>query len=256
MLLTVPFPAWVPPLHHEEIPIDEIFERLKALDGKHVWVSLVRAKDQNGVPVYRSGVFRLFAQPPGAPAPLTCILDADGLPLVTFLGPDTFSLVDGALRAEFRPTFRVDVLERPFPGANDGAEADMMYEHAARELVAELEAGFRTALIMRPDPDPEASLRARYNVPPIEDGPLSDWSVRFAVGHNSSTLRPHDDGIVRLTNSGTSVRDGQQVVDLFEPVGGPHYQLKTADIARLAGDIRSFLSGRRERFVPVSGGSR
>ena len=66
----------------------------------------------------------------------------------------------------------------------------MTYDDAARELVAELEAGFRSALLLRPDPDPAASARALRGLPPVEEGPLIDNSVRFAVGHASATLRP------------------------------------------------------------------
>src|SRR5665213_3243332 len=138
--------------------MDEVFERLKSLDGQRVWVALLRAKDQTGAAVHRGGVFRLFSQPPGEKAPVTRIVDADDLPVVTFLGPDMFSLVDGALRAQFRASFRVDVLDRSFPPVASASTRDMSFEDAMRELVAELEAGFRTTLIMRPDPDPEASL--------------------------------------------------------------------------------------------------
>jgi hypothetical protein len=219
-------------------------------------VTLLRAKDQDGAAVYRSGIFRLFAQPPGGETPVTRIVDADDLAVVTFLGPDMLSLVDGALRAEFRSSFRVDVHDRPLARADGDDNAVMTFEHAARELVTELEAGFRTALIVRPDPDPEASLRARYHVPPTEEGPLPDWSIRFAVGHNSATVRPHDDGIVRLTSIGSSLREGRQVIDLFEPARGPHYALARPDVERLAVDIRLFLSGRRDRFVPLSAHSR
>jgi hypothetical protein len=77
--------------------------------------------------------------------------------------------------------------------------------------------------------------------------------MRFAVGHGSATVRPHDDGIVRLTCIGTSLRGERQVIDLFEPRSGSRYALKPPDIARLANDIRAFLGERREHFVPMSG---
>jgi hypothetical protein len=236
--------------------MDEVFERLKSLDGQAVWVALLRAKDQIGVPVYRSGTFRLFSRPPGADEPVTRIVDVDDLPVVTFLGPDMFSLAGGALRAQFRASFRVDVFDRPVPPAASADMDGLSFDGAMRELVAELEAGFRTALIMRPDPDPDASLRARYHVPPTEEGPLPDWSMRFAVGHNSATIRPHDDGIVRLTTIGSSLRGGRQVIDLFEPAQGPLYKLTPSDIERLAIDVRRFLSNRREFYVPNSAKAR
>ena len=234
------------------ITMDETFERLKALDGKRVWVALVRSKDQQGPAVYRGGTFQLFSKPAGAEAPVTRVVDDTGLPVVTFLGPDMFSLVDGLLRAQLRTSFRIDVLDRPFPATGGDDNAAMMFDHAMRELVAELEAGFRAALLIRPDPDPDASLRARYHVPPTEEGPLPDFSMRFAVGHNSATVRPHDDGIIRLTCIGSSLRGGRQVIDLFEPATGSLYALKPPDVARLANDIRAFLGNRRERFVPMS----
>lgn len=232
--------------------MDQTFGRLQALDGQPVWVELLRAKDLDGPRVHRRGVFRLFDRVENVPGPVTRIIDADGLPLVTFLGTDMLSVVDGALRAELRPSFRVDVNDRPFPNASRADDEVMMYDAAMRDLVAELEAGFRTALIMRPDPNPEASLRARYQVPPTEDGPLPDFSMRFAVGHNSATVRPFDDGIIRLTCIGSTVRDGRQVIDLFETAQGPHYALKPPDIERLANDIRAFLSDRRQRFASIA----
>jgi hypothetical protein len=231
--------------------MDETFERLQALDGKRVRVALMRAKDQSGAPVYRSGEFRLFDRPNAAENPVTRVLDEGGLPIVTLLGTDTPSVVDGALRVTLRPTFRIDVCEQPFPPADDAGA--MTYERATRELVAELEAGFRSALILRPDPDPDASARRRHGLPPVEDGPLLDRSVRFAVGHASATLRPDGDSGVRLTCIGSSVRFGRQLTDLFEPAAGACYPFEAAAIERLGADIRAFLCNRRERFVAYSG---
>jgi hypothetical protein len=232
--------------------MDETFERLQALDGKRVWVALLRAKDQSAAPVYRSGDFRLFDRPNPSENLVTRIVDTDGLPVVTLLGSDTPSVVGGALRVALRPTFRIDVLEQPFPAATDGAAPPMTYERATRELVAELEAGFRSALVLRPDPDPEASARGRHGLPPLEEGPLLDHSVRFAVGHASATLRPDGENGVRLTCIGSSVRAGRQLTDLFEPAAGAHYVFEPADIERLGADIRAFLSNRRERFRSYS----
>lgn len=229
--------------------MDETLERLQALDGKRVWVALLRAKDLAGTPVYRSGDFRLFDRPNPAENPVTRVVDRDGLPLVTLLGSDTPSVVDGALRVALRPTFRIDVREEPFPPLPD-AGAPMTYDRAARELIAELEAGFRNALLLRPDPDPQASARRR---PPVEEGPLLDNSVRFAVGHAAATLRPEGESGVRLTCIGSSVRAGRQLTDLFEPAAGAFYAFEAAAIERLAGDIRAFLSNRRERFKSYSG---
>jgi len=232
--------------------MDETFERLRALDGKRVWVAMLRAKDQNGPAVYRSGDFRLFDRPGAASNPVTRIVDADGLSLVTFRGSDTLSVVDGALRVTLRSSFRIDVLDRPFP-PQAGAAAAMTFERAARELVAELEAGFRSALILRPDPDPAASVRARPGALPVEEGPLIDNSVRFAVGHAAATLRPEGDDGIRLTCIGSSLRAGRQFADLFEPASGARYAFEPDEIARLGADVRAFLSNRRERFVSFSG---
>ena len=138
--------------------------------------------------------------------------------------------MDGALRVAFRPTFRIDVREEPFPPAPDPT-VPMTYESATRELVAELEAGFRSALLLRPDPDPEAGARRRYGLPPVEEGPLLDNSVRFAVGHAAATLRPDRENGVRLTCIGLSVRAGLQLTDLFEPAAGAYYAFEPTDIA-------------------------
>lgn len=159
------------------------------------------------------------------------------------------TVVDDALRVALRPTFCVDVSDRPFAAP---AGVPMTFERATRELVAELEAGFRNALILRPDPEPEASARALRGMPPVEDGPLIDRSVRFAVGHASATLRPEGDG-VRLTCVGSSVRAGVQFADLFEPAAGAYYPFEPAELVRLGADVRAFLGNRRERFKSYSG---
>jgi hypothetical protein len=233
--------------------VDETFERLRALDGKRVSIALLRAKDLIGANVYRNGTFHLFDRPSAAENPVTRILDGYGLPLVTFRGSDTLSVVDGTLRVALRSSFRIDVLDGNLSLAPAAGAAAMTYEQASRELVAELEAGFRSALILRPDPDPAASARARHGLAPVEDGPLIDNSVRFAVGHASATLRPDGDDGVRLTCVGSSVRKGRQFADLFEPAAGARYAFKADDVVRLGTDIRAFLCNRRERFVSYSG---
>jgi hypothetical protein len=231
--------------------MDATFERLRALDGKAVWAALLRAKELRGNSVYRSGTFRLFDRPNAGANPVTRIVDADGLPLVTFRGSDMLTVIDDMLRVALRPSFQIDVLDHPFEAPAESGE--LTYERVSRELVVELEAGFRSALILRPDPDPDASARARRGLGPVEEGPLIDNSMRFAVGHLSATLRPVTDGGVRLTCVGSSVRDGRQFADLFEPAAGARYAFEADEVARLGADIRAFLSGRRERFVSFSG---
>lgn len=229
---------------------DETFVRLRALDGKPVWVALLRSTDGTGVPVYRSGTFRLFDRPSADANPATRIVDANELSLVTFRGSDMLSIVDGTLRVALRPTFRIDVRDGPFPALDAAVQLD--YERVTRELVAEMEAGFRSALILRPDPEPEASARAQRGMPPVEDGPLVDRSVRFAVGHASATVRPEGAASVRLTCVGSSVRAGKQFADLFEPAAGAHYAFEPADVVRLGADVRAFLSNRRAGFRAYS----
>ncbi|MGA2395071.1 MAG: hypothetical protein ABSH03_17145 [Candidatus Lustribacter sp.] len=230
--------------------MDETFVRLRALDGKPVWVALLRSKDGTGVPVYRSGTFRLFDRPSAQANPATRIVDANDLALVTFRGSDMLSIVDETLRVALRPTFRVDVSDRPFPAPESAEPLD--FERVTRELVAELEAAFRNALILRPDPDPDASARAQRGIPPVEDGPLVDRSVRFAVGHASATLRPEGTEGVRLTCIGSSVRAGKQFADLFEPEAGADYAFEPGEVVRLGADVRAFLSDRRAGFRSYS----
>jgi hypothetical protein len=230
--------------------MDETFVRLRALDGKPVWVALLRSKDGTGVPVYRSCTFRLFDRPSAQANPATRIVDANDLALVTFRGSDMLSIVDETLRVALRPTFRVDVSDRPFPAPESAEPLD--FERVTRELVAELEAAFRNALILRPDPDPDASARAQRGIPPVEDGPLVDRSVRFAVGHASATLRPEGTEGVRLTCIGSSVRAGKQFADLFEPEAGADYAFEPGEVVRLGADVRAFLSDRRAGFRSYS----
>src|SRR5580698_222203 len=117
--------------------MDETFERLRALDGTQVWVALLRAEHLHGTPVYRSGIFHLFDRPNPADNPVTRIVDADGLPLVTFRGSDMLSVVDGVLHVTLRASFRIDVLDRPFTPETPAGETPMTYDTAARILVAE-----------------------------------------------------------------------------------------------------------------------
>jgi hypothetical protein len=231
--------------------MDATFERLRALDGKPVWAALLRSKDVTGVPVYRTGTFRLFDRPNPSDNPVTRIVDGAGLPLVTFRGSDMLSVDGDVLRVALRKTFRIDVHGAPPP--TPAEVAPVTYDLAARELAAELEAGFRSSLLVRPDPDPEAGARALRGLAPVEPGPLLDNSMRFAVGHLSATLRPDGEDGVRLTCVGSSVWNGKQLADLFEPTGGARYAFEAADVERLGADIRAFLCNRRERFVSFSG---
>ncbi len=217
----------------------ETIERLRALDGKEVGVALVQSKLLGGLPVHRTGIFRMFDRPNAADNPVTRIVDAAGVPLVTFRGSDLVTVEGPVLRVALRATFHVDVQEGPFPPVVRPAQLRLNYQLTTREVVPELETAFRRALIMRPSS--------------VEEGPLIDNSVRFAVGHASATLRPDGLDGVRLTCVGTSVRDGRQLADLFEPAAGARYAFEPDDVVRLGADIRAFLSSRREGFVSYSG---
>jgi hypothetical protein len=226
-----------------------------------VSVAIVRAKDQLGGSVRRRGCLRLSGTPADVrrtvdaahALPLAQILDDDGSPLVTFLGRDRLSLWNGRLRVEFRSSFRVDLDDRPFPPPVLRDEAPpVTFERAMRELAAELEAGFRTALLLRPDPDPDASASARAGHRPFEAGPLSDGSVRFAVGHATATLRPDGERGIRLTCVGSEVWFGRQFTQVFEPAAGSCYDFVADDVERLGADVRAFLNNRRERFLMMT----
>lgn len=219
--------------------MNETIERLRALDGKEVGVALVQSKLLGGLPVHRTGIFRMFDRPNEADNPVTRILDAAGVPLVTFRGADMLTVIGPILRVALRATFHVDVQEGPFPPVERPAQLRLNYQLTTREVVPELEAAFRRALIMRPNS--------------VEEGPLIDNSVRFAVGHLSATLRPDGLDGLRLTCIGSSVRDGRQFADLFEPATGARYAFEPDDVVRLGADVRAFLSSRREGFVSYSG---
>jgi hypothetical protein len=235
--------------------VTRALERLIGLDGARVWASIVRARDQRGRGVVRTGTLRLAVPPDDlvrlvesrADEPIAQILDADDLPLVSMLGTDALAMHNTLLSVEFRSSFRVDILDRPFRPAFDDF-VPMNYDRASRQLAAELEAGFRTLLLFRPDPDPDASAPLRHGVPPTLPGPLKDNSVRFAVGHVAATLHPVDEGI-RLTCILSEVRFQNQVVHLFRPHGGDRYALDDEAIERLGADIRAFLCERADRFV-------
>lgn len=230
-------------------------ERLLTLDGAGVWASIIRAPDQRGRGVVRSGTLRLVVPVADvarivderSDEPIAQIFDADDLPIVSILGTDGFSMHNTLLSVEFRSSFRVDILDRPFKPAFDDY-VPMNYDRASRQLAAELEAGFRSLLLFRPDPDPNAGAPLRHGVPPPAPGPLKDNSIRFAIGHVAATLHQCDEGI-RITCILSEVHFQHQRVHTFRPIAGERYALDDDGIARLGADIRAFLCERGERFV-------
>ena len=208
-------------------------ERLIALDGRPMWASIVRGSD---APVVRSGTLRL-AEPDcdvqallevGRDETYARIVDAAGLPIVALRGGDPLSLYRNLLSAELGPAFRADMLDRAFP-QRAGDDAVRSYEGAARELHAELEAGFRSELLRQYEP-------------------LADRSVRFAIGHAAATLYPDGDDGIRLKCVFSEVRFGQQFTTIYAPPHGPRYHRTAPEIARLGTDIRAFISNRRAGF--------
>jgi hypothetical protein len=221
--------------------VNKAFERIIALDGMRVWASLTNPGDPRALTAVRTGTLQLPESPCDAQSlaelarddVLARIVDADALPLVTLLGGDTITLWNDLLSAELRPSLRIDVLDRPFPQRPASEPESPDFERTARELAAELEAGFRGALLLQP-------------------APLLDKSVRFAVGHAAATLYPGPAGGMRLVCIGSEVRFDQQFAIPFVPARGALYAFEAGEIERLAADIRAFLSNRRERFAPVS----
>jgi hypothetical protein len=243
--------------------MSEVLERLLPFDGVAVVVAMLRAADQTQRPVRRYGTLRLCVPRDilvgrvraRSDAPIVRIVDAAGLPIATLHGRDELALaLEGeALRWRLRPTFRIDVLERG--GAEVGPpEIPLDYDAATREMATEMEAGYRAALRMRPDPTPEAGVRALHGVPPVEPGPLPDGSVRFAVGHTSATIRPDGTNALRCTCIETTIVRNRQYAVAFEPPRGPRYALGTSDVARLAADVRAFFSHRRDGFNALTRG--
>jgi hypothetical protein len=239
--------------------LNKAIERLIALNGQRASASIIRAKDQRGTGVIRNGTLSLVVEPDelaalvdaGVNEPIALILDADGLPIVSLLGADRFTLFNDLLSVEYRSSFRVDILDRPFPRPAFGDDDAYTYERAARELAAELEAGLRTMLLFRPDPDPPAGMRSRHGVPATASSPLKDNSIRFAVGHLAATLVPEDTGI-RVTCILSEVRPNWQRVHLMQPLRGGRYELERADIERLGADIRAFLFNQLDRFTELA----
>jgi hypothetical protein len=233
-----------------------VLDRLLALDGARVAVAILRAKDLRGLPVRRNGTLRVTADVRHGVAshrdmPVAHVVDADELPIATLAGVDALSLAGEGVRCDVRPSLRIEVGADAGDAAASGDDA-FDYERATRDIAAELEAGFRAALRFRPDPAPDASVRARYGVPPIEDGPLSDASVRFAVAHASVTLRPDGPAALTLTCIESSIRHNRQFAAFFEPLRGVRYVLDGAEIERLTADVRAFLANHRERFIARS----
>jgi hypothetical protein len=241
--------------------MSDVLDRLIALEGAAVSLAMLRAKDQIGRAVRRIGVVRLSVPAMQvrervlrrSDTPVARVVDAADLPLATLAGRDRLSLWEGGLRWELRPSFRIDVVERD-AGEGPLREVALNFEDATRDLATELEAGFRSALRMRPDPAHDAGIRAQYGVPPVEPGALPDGSVRFAVGHGSAIVRPDGTNALRLTCTETTIVGNRQVASSFEPARGPRYALGTTDVARLAADLRAFFSLRHEDFTPTDPG--
>jgi hypothetical protein len=218
---------------------------------------VLRTTDPHGTAIVRSGRLRLNDPPEAVRAaidaardvPVAQVLDADELPIVTLLGCDRFSLVERRLRVAVRPAFRIDLADRAPVAPQVEEMPELTFVQVARALAAELEAGFRAELLLRPDPEPAASLRARHGSPPVEARPLGDGSVRFAVGHAAATLYPDGERALRLVCVGSEVRDGRQFADRYAPLTGARYVFVPDEVARLAGDIRAFLAHRWERFT-------
>ena len=229
-------------------------ERLRALDGTPVNVSILRAPGLHGEAVIRAGTLRaLSAKERRLPIvgavtdrPIGCVDDDGGFAIATLLETDTFDIDFGPLRAILRPSFRIDVAADPFPIPPERLPD---FHAATRDIAAELEAGFRTALIVRPDPDPSAGIRADRGLPPVDTGPLSDGSVRFAIGHSSARLVPEGKGSIALVCTETVVREIEQVAERYVPQRGGTYALLPSEIRQLTSDIRAFLNGRREGFA-------
>ena len=227
---------------------------MRALDGTRVYLSILRAKQLRGEAVLRAGTLReLFTAGRPLPIvgahtdrPIACIDDENGFAIATLLERDALSMDFGPVRVVLRPSFRIDVAVEPFPVPPERLPE---FAEATRGIAAELEAGFRSALIVRPDPDPEASIRADRGLPPIETGPLSDGSVRFAIGHASAMLRPEGKGTIGLVCTETIVRGVHQVAERYVPQSGPIYALLPSQLQALAADIRAFLNGRRTGFI-------
>lgn len=239
--------------------MNKAVERLIALDGSRASVSIIRAKNQaGGAGVIRNGTLALVLTPDevratvaaGQEEPLAVIVDATGLPLVAVMGNDTFSLHGDIISVAFRATFRVDILARPFPRSLVADYEPMTYERAARELAAELEAGLRSMLLVRPDPDPSAGV-PRHGVPATASAPLRDNSVRFAVGHLAATLFP-DDGGIRLMCVQSEVKPTWQRVHLRVPITGEQFALEADDIEQLGAYIRAFLCGHHVDFIDAA----
>ena len=232
-------------------------DRLIALDSAQVWVSIVRGRDQRGRGVVRSGILRLVAAPDDVrriveerlEEPVAQIVDADELPIVSLLGTDALTMfANNLLSAQLRATLRVDIMDRPFRAAYDDF-VPLSYDRAARMLAAELEAGFRSLLLFRPDPEPDPELRVRVlpGIPQASQGPLHDGSIRFAVGHVAVTLHPSEGGM-RLTCILSELNFAWQRVHVFKPIVGDQYELEDDEIERLGGDIRAFLCERADKF--------
>jgi hypothetical protein len=209
-------------------------ERLIALEGRPMWASIVRGAD---APVVRNGTLRLFEpdcdvqtlREAGPGETFARIVDAAGLPIVALRGGDPLSLFRNLLSAELGPAFRADLLDRAFPD-RAGAAGVRTYEAVARELHAELEAGFRSELLRQSEP-------------------LADRSVRFAVGHAAATLYPDGDYGIRLKCVFSEVRFEQQFTTIYVPPRGSRYVRAAAEVERLGADIRAFMSNERAGFT-------
>jgi hypothetical protein len=223
---------------------------LGALDRSDVWVRMHRSIDPTGPSIVRRGRFAVV----GEHGPQ--VVDEAGVAIVTIVERDVVTPTNRGVRVDLRPSFRIEISTRPFSLEPPHDDAAVGFDWATRDLAAEMEASFRGALLMRPDPNHGASVRAQHRVAPIEAASLRDHSVRFAVDHASVTLHPEGEAAIRLTCIQSTVRGVRQYVEHFQTPEGPRYPATAAAIERLAADMRAFLSGRHGHFTKCPSASR
>lgn len=242
-----------------ELVPDQAPERLAALEGADVWVGIVRAVGGHGGAVVRAGRLRLAVpaqrllsidHEQDGQIRIADVVDEFKIAIATVLSTDTLWVFNGVIRAERRPSFFVEIYDRRPPGVEEPSER-LTYLRFSRDLTAELEAGLRESLVVRPDPDPPASWKAAYPSMFVPDSPQFDehTSIQYAANMSYATVSPNGTNGARLSCLGITPRRGEAAYSIFEPAAGSTYSLTVSDLMRIGADIRSFLGGRRDGFV-------
>lgn len=231
--------------------------RLVDLDGSSVWISIVRARQPSGGAIVREGILRLKEAPASSRVDamperiLAEVVDGDDVRLAIILSTEILHRWNNIVRAERRLTFRVEVSDQEFAGTH-GGDPPCTYLKFARDLAAELEAGFREGVTFEPDPDPTASWEALYEEFFPQPAALTDGaSLNIAANSRSVIVRQNERGNIEVTFFAPVMRNGQLICGIFRRKKSDTVPCSSAGVQQLGWELRRFFYGWLDQVLEV-----